>query len=278
MTRSPRSFIGAPLTLALLFAACPPASAQEEAPDPRLEEARTIFEAADADFAAHRYLQAAEGFRRSYDLLREAGRETAPLVWFNVASAYDRAHRTRDAIEAYQHFVDEVQPTTEEAQTRVETARQRLVELQALVDEPDERDGGDEGREGRDDDSDVGSETDGPLETTSSGGGGISPVGPILMAGGGALVITGLILGGVALGRDGDFTSMCPDRMSCDPGLRSQWDETHTIAIAGDVLWITGALVAATGLVLTFVLTEGDEPASAALSCGPGGCSVRGTF
>ena len=114
--------------------------------------------------------------------------------------------------------------------------------------------------------------------TSSDGGGGISPVGPILMAAGGALVVVGLILDGVALGRDGDFEAMCPNRTGCDPALRSQWDETITFAAIGDAMWIGGALVAATGLVLTFVLTEGGDDSTAALSCGPGGCTVRGSF
>lgn len=238
------------------------ASAQDSE-DPRISNARTIFEQAEADYSAGRFLDAATGYERSYALLVEAGRETAPLVLFNIASSYDRAGRRAEARAAYQRFIDEARPGLEGVGDRIEQARARVVVLGPEPATPPD-----------------GPTTDGRVEPPPASGGGISPVGPILLAAGGALVVAGLVVGGVALGRDGDLGTACPSRQACPAELRSDYDEVRTLALAGDVLWIGGAVVAATGLVLTFVLPGDDGGASASLGCGPTGCQARiaGTF
>lgn len=268
---------GLTLLFSVLLISLGAAAQDADAPDERVERARGLFEQAEADFANHLYPAAAAGYQQSYELLREAGRATAPLVLYNVGLAWERAQQRDMALEAYRRFVEEAVPEDPEAQRRVADARARIsvLERQAAATPPPATTASTPVTTPT---AAPGAATS-PSTTSSDGGGGISPVGPILMAGGGALVITGLILGGVAMGRNGDFESMCPTRMGCDPALQAQWDETRTLAVAGDALWITGALVAATGLVLTFVLTEGgDDDASAALSCGVGGCDVRGSF
>ena len=278
LTPSPwRLAAGLTLLFTLLSLSLGAAAQDADAPDERVERARALFEQAEADFANHLYPAAAAGYQQSYELLREAGRATAPLVLYNVGLAWERAQQRDMALEAYRRFVEDAVPEDPEAQRRVADARARISVLERPAATPPPPDTTSTPAAATPTSAPAAATT--ASTTSSDGGGGISPVGPILMAGGGALVITGLILGGVAMGRDGDFESMCPTRMGCDPALQAQWDETRTLAIAGDALWITGALVAATGLVLTFVLTEaGDDDASAALSCGVGGCDVRGSF
>ena len=246
-----------------------------DAPDERVERARALFEQAEADFAQHLYPAAATGYQQSYELLREAGRPTAPLVLYNVGLAWERAQQRDMALEAYRRFVQDAVPEDQETTRRVADAQARISVLERASSTPPPQPPTPTPTEPQT----TPAATTTTTTPSSDGGGGISPIGPILMAAGGAAIIVGLILDGVALGRDGDFEAMCPGRTNCDPALRSQWDETQTMAVAGDALWIIGAVVAATGLVLTFVLTEGgDDQASAALSCGPGGCSVRGSF
>jgi hypothetical protein len=73
-----------------------------------------------------------------------------------------------------------------------------------------------------------------------------------------------LILGGVALGIDGDFEDMCPSRMNCAESTRSTYENATTLAAIADVMWISGAVVGAVGLVLTLVLDgDADETESA---------------
>ena len=247
--------------LALVVGLAAPAWAQ----DAQVEEARQHFEQAETDFQGARYADAARGYRRAYELLRDAGRPTAPLILYNLGLALERAGREAEAIDAFQRFVDDAIARDEDTQSKILEARGRLVTLRARASSGSSSSG----------------ERAQSVSTSSGSGGGISPVGPILLGAGGALVVTGLVLGGVALGSDGDIGAMCPSRDACDPSLRSQYDDAQTLALVGDVLWIGGAVVAATGLVLTFVLTEGGgESATAAVSCGPTGChaGVRGTF
>ncbi|MEZ4337200.1 MAG: hypothetical protein R3B82_11290 [Sandaracinaceae bacterium] len=255
------------------------AAAQDaDAPDERVERARALFEQAEADFAQHLYPAAATGYQQSYELLREAGRATAPLVLYNVGLAWERAQQRDMALEAYRRFVADAVPEDPETQRRVADAQARITVLDRGTPPPRTDTGPPPPEQTDESETRPAAVSTTAGSTSSDGGGGISPVGPILMAAGGALVVVGLILDGVALGRDGDFEAMCPNRTGCDPALRSQWDETITFAAVGDAMWIGGAVVAATGLVLTFVLTEGGDDSTAALSCGPGGCTVRGSF
>jgi hypothetical protein len=88
---------------------------------------------------------------------------------------------------------------------------------------------------------------------------GVSPIGPIVLGIGGALVVAGLVLGGVALSVDGDFEDMCPTRLNCAESTRSTYDNATTLAGVADAMWIGGSVVGVVGLVLTLVL-DGDAP------------------
>ncbi|MBZ0118836.1 MAG: PEGA domain-containing protein [Sandaracinaceae bacterium] len=104
------------------------------------------------------------------------------------------------------------------------------------------------------------------------GGGGMSPIGPIVLGVGGAAVVVGIILGAVASSQDGTLRSMCPTLMGCDESLRGLNDSTHALGAGADGLWIAGAVIAAVGLVLTFTVTEGSSTTATA-ACNGQGCS-----
>lgn len=236
------------LALLALSAATAPSLASAQDEDPRVAEARRHFELGDEHFEAGRFALSAEEFQRAYGLMREAGHPNAPLVLFNVGRSMEELGRDDEARDAYREFLA-AEPDNDEL---VQNARERLARL-----------GGDGGGGG------------------GEGGGSISPIGPIVMGAGGAALITGLILGGVALAQDGGVGDMCPSRMSCPDSLRGQYDDAQTLALVGDILWISGAVIAATGLVLTLVLhDDSGESATASMSCGPGGCglSLEGSF
>lgn len=222
-----------------------PSSASAQDDDARVVEARRHFELGDEHFEAGRFALAAEAFQRAYGLMREAQHPNAPLILFNVGRSMEELGRDDEARDAYREFLA-AEPDNDEL---VANARERLARL-----------GGGGG-------------------PASSGGGSISPVGPILMGVGGAALVAGLILGGVGLARDGEVADACPSRVDCPDSARGAYDDAQTLTLVGDILWISGAVIAATGLVLTFVLTEGGDDASTAqLWCGPLGCGVEGSF
>ncbi len=109
----------------------------------------------------------------------------------------------------------------------------------------------------------------------STGGGGFnpSPVGFIVGGVGVALGIAAIVTGALA---SSDFSTLqaectngvCPDR----PELREAQSRGQTLAIATDVLWVTGVVALATGVALIFALQDGGGDTTAGLGCTPDGC------
>ena len=264
-------FLWVGLILALAATTTPAAAQDADEPDVRVEEARALFERAEAQFAARQFAPAAENYQRAYDLMREAGRPTAALILFNIGRAYDRGGQTEQARAAYQQFVDEAPQDNADTRARVVTAQGRI---RAFAVAATAESTGPQAATAR---TSASSSAQG---SSSSGSGGMSPVGPIVLAGGGALVVAGLVLGGVALAQDGDVGGMCPDRTGCDPSLEGDYDSARTLATVGDVLWIAGAATAATGLILMFVLQDDGDTPTASMACTDRGCmaAVRGSF
>ena len=108
-----------------------------------------------------------------------------------------------------------------------------------------------------------------------SGGGSMSPVGPILDGLGGAMLLTGLVTGLLTLDADSRLSAMC-DGTSCYPDAESILGERHTLAITTDVLLGVGIAAATTGLVLwlTGALDEEREVPIASLGCGAHACAL----
>ena len=117
-------------------------------------------------------------------------------------------------------------------------------------------------------------------DPSSDGGGedgGISPIGPILLAVGGLPLVTGLIVAAVGLSQNQALIDRCPERVGCNEAMRSDVEATRNLGLAGDVLWIAGASVALVGFILTLTLEEGDDDESSAeleLRGTPGGGMV----
>lgn len=218
-------------------------SAGAQAQDPRIDQARTEFEQGDAHYESGRYGLAAQEFRRAFDLLAEAGHPRALMVLFNLGRTLEQLPgRESEARAAYRRVIDE-SPRTSEFENTLQMATVGLRELNARM---------------------------GSRSSSAT----VSPIGPIVLGAGGAVLIPGLITVGVAYGQDQDLVARCPARVGCDEALRPEVDATRNLGIAGDVLWIAGAVVALTGLVLTFALQEdGDENETAQLQLhgAPGG-------
>ncbi len=114
----------------------------------------------------------------------------------------------------------------------------------------------------------------------------ISPIGLAVAGVGGAMLIAGAITGGLALERDGTLAMLCPNNL-CVEEARPVLEERRALAISADVLIFGGLAVAATGVVLAFLMpsTGASESARADrprlyASCSPTGCGavVRGVL
>lgn len=108
----------------------------------------------------------------------------------------------------------------------------------------------------------------------------ISPVGPVLLGVGGAVLVAGVVMGLVSLDQNSQIDAMCPGGTCADrPELHDRVSEMLTLSAAADAFWIGGAVVAAVGLVLTLVIEQESDTAVTA-QCGPLSCGagMRGHF
>jgi hypothetical protein len=102
---------------------------------------------------------------------------------------------------------------------------------------------------------------------------------PVTLFGSGlALVAAGIVSGQVSSAARDDLVEQCrvvaPDQRQCPSSLAGTKDRMETYALAADVLWISGALLAGAGLTV-FALDQGRHEAThVAAGCFAGGCGV----
>lgn len=257
---------GRVVCFALLVGMVGTASAQDDA-DAREAEARQAFVEGREHFDDERFRLAVESFKRAYELLNELGSPMAPTILYNVGTALDElpGHQ-QEARDTYQRFLEE-SPADDDPELR-RTVEMRIRELDMSIAEQQDAAP-----------AEVEPEVDAPVETEEES---MSIVGPIVAAGGGALLITGAILGAIALGQGNDIESACPELTACSPELRSDYDQMRTRSVTADVLIFGGLAIAAVGAVLMFTLKDGggDDDVALSAACDGQGCyaSARGTF
>jgi tetratricopeptide (TPR) repeat protein len=244
------NYRSAVLAVALTLGAfLPSASAQDH------EEARTIFEEASRQFEAGNHLLALQGFLQSRELMADDARASA-LLLFNIARAQEELQRYADALATFEEYLV---AAPRDAPFREET-QDRVRELRARVEATTPR---------RDDQpAAIEPETSSPLPV----------VGGITLAAGVAVGLVALIPGVLALDGASGLEAAWPGG-ECPVAEASRIEETHTLGVVTDVLWISGAVVAAAGAVLLGVgVASARSSESAAMSpsigCGPNGCIV----
>ena len=105
---------------------------------------------------------------------------------------------------------------------------------------------------------------------------------PVTLFGSGlALVAAGIVSGQISSAARDDLMQQCravgPDQRECPSGAAGTKDRMQDYALAADVLWISGALLAGTGVTL-FILDQGPrETTHVAAGCFDGGCGVSAT-
>jgi len=251
--------------LALLIFASAPASslAQEPSGAARMERLR---DEAQAHRRAGRHALAAERFLELHQAMSAEGHPRASVALWSAGRSFNELPgREAEAVEVLRRFLAEstALATDPEMGPRVSQWRSEAVsmieELEARA--PDAR------------------PPPSPASTPEEPEQRPSPVGPVMLAGGGAILVTGVIVGAFALGQAAEFRDLCDDLSMCPTSLRPQYDEMRTYGMVADILMVAGGAIAAAGLVLTFVLTE-DVEATASAACTTQGCFAfaRGTF
>lgn len=253
------------------------------------QDARELFQQGEAAYQTGDYSEAATLWERAYEM------DPRPLLQHNLAQAYERLGQLDRAAAAYQIYIDASPPDDPRAVTaraRLASLRERLGNTGILLSGGPEGatiliDGQDRGRlphpdplrlepgshqvvvrlEGYADFTSVvavsaGQAAEVPVAmqpgqsgtaNVSGGGGGISMVGLAIAIGGAAVLVGGAVTGGLALSAaDGAPATEGPEA-----------DEARTLALVTDILIPTGAVIAAAGVVLMFVLEDGGSSDSA---------------
>lgn len=256
-TLYPMRPLAALLTLLGLLAGLPAAHAQDDDeidPDVRAR-GRAIVEEATRHEEQGRHAMAAQRFMDLYHFMGEHHLARAPAaLWsagFNLAQL---PGREQDAIRTLRRFLEESIPLESDPDFRQWRSRSAT-----LIAELEARGSGQQGGTPEEQLSEPANDTPASDGDDAGEEGGISPVGPIVVGVGAAVLLPGIITIGVAYSQDQELRARCPALVDCDPAMRPDVESTRNLGVAGDVLWIAGATIALTGLVLSFVLEEGED-------------------
>ncbi|MBX3275818.1 MAG: hypothetical protein KF729_36510 [Sandaracinaceae bacterium] len=254
-----------------------PACAQDAGDEPARVEARRLLAEAEVHTDAGRPALAARSYLAMHEVMHGAGLPRAPVALYSAGQSLAIVPgRQAEARDLLRRFLDESTTLTDASDIRDwrSTALETIAELEASIpatertpppsaatSDPSPR---------------------GPDLGASTSEGEVHPVGPIVLAVGGAGLIAGVIIGAVSLGQAGDFRGVCDDLAMCPTALRPQYQEMRDFSAAADVLYVVGGITAALGLVLTLAVQEGSEERAVAvdLDCGPTGCraGLEGRF
>lgn len=252
--------------LALIAALAVPAAASAQGPREALtpaqqEEARGLFEAGTAAFAAGRYESALDYFERAYELTG------LPELLYNIGQSADRLRRDERALEAFRGYL-EATPEAEDraaveariaALERTVAERRADAEARALAEE--------EARRARGEPAPRGDGAPAPAAAPDPAG--------WFVAGAGALAaIAGVALLALADQRAGEVRAAEEGTPWVD--VASAYADSESFSIAGGALLGVGAAAVAVGLVWGVV--ELSAPGRAEVAVGPGRLVLRGRF
>lgn len=243
----------------------------DEAPPP--EDARTLFQRGQAAYSQGDYESAIAQWTRAFEL------DPRPLLQFNLSQAYERLGQLEGAIAALERYLEVADPSDEhqaDARARLASLRERLGRTSIRVIGGPENatilvDDEDRGRTPRPDPIPVspgshrvvvraagyedfvstvavpaGQALDVTVETRTaavSSGGDVPIVPIILFSAGGAALIAGAVIGGIAL----SDAQAAPGRMTPEA------DAARGLALAADITMGIGVAAAAAGLIVLLV-------------------------
>jgi tetratricopeptide (TPR) repeat protein len=239
------------------------------------EEAKSHFKVGKTLYEAGRFSEAASEFEKAYALSKKE------QLLYNIYVAYRDASDLPHAIDALRSYLDAAQLEPDERvnlQARLRAMEEANARAAATKPEPETAPA-------------VATPVPAPAEppaaavaapapaATQAAPSAHSPLPYVLAIGGGTLLAGGIVTGLIASSKIGKIEDDCPHDM-CPPkyGIADKRDSASAFRTTSFVLAGAGVVTGVIGAVL--LLNEGGESAaaSAALDCGPMGCSVHGTF
>jgi hypothetical protein len=208
---------------------------------PDVDQARVRFETGSQAYERGNYALALENFLASYQLM--TGDDRQGILAYNIGVTRERLNQPEQALESLREFMRRSPPTTPEraaAQDIINELEARLRVNAAVAPES------------------------------------ISPIGPIVMAGGGAVLIAGIIAGSVALAQGDALRGRCGGSV-CPSGEAGAANDLAIVSGVADALIFAGAAAVVTGFILTLLLRERSAPPAVAMSCSTTECRLSWT-
>ena len=218
-----------------------PAEADDEA-------ARRHFRLGQAYYENGQFAEAATEFEQAYQL---SGRS---VLLYNVYLSHRDALHTRQSYEALRQYLDEVPNPPDEDRLRA-----RLAHLErALAGQPETTEPETTEPETTEPETTEPVTAPDPTETAEESS---SPLPIAVMAGGGGLMLGGVVAALISRGARSDLDSICNEDGACPPD--SNWESLvskgQRSARAADVMLGVGAVAAVSGVVLYFVMSPDDD-------------------
>jgi len=255
-------------------AATPAPAAEATDPAQAEELARQHFQLGRAQYQGGSFSEAAASFEHAYALSKRE------MLWYNIYLAHRDAGNNKQSAIALRNYLERVPELENRAQLEA-----RLESLDRIVaqEEQREREASERAaaQQRASDESDQAApapalvaEQSPTIKREQSS----SIVPYILMGVGGAMVVGGVVVGVMAMGKHSELEEKCVTD-PCDASLKSLADDGKTLNVVADVLLFGGIAAAATGGVLWFLDSSddsaGEQPVRAAVSCGPHACNGR---
>lgn len=236
--------------LALAATAAPGAAhAQPKKKDPKLAEAKKLFDQGSDAYADGRYEDAVKAWEKSYEL---SGK---PLIFESIANAYERLGDKKKAREYLARW------RAEAPQAEREQLDARIKNLDARIAAADAAEAERKAQEEKKKASSAAAEKARKDEAKARASARSTRlVAGIAVGGVGVLAVgAGIVMGAVGAGQRPDPNTFCAssgDRTLCKSSARDAIEGSSSLTLAGDVTWIAGAVLAATGGVLLVTLPD----------------------
>ncbi len=262
-----------PTAIAVVLASSPVSSPATTVPAPQAspdsDEIAALDEEARLAYAERNYALAADAFSRAYAASGD------PSYLFNAGRVYEESGDLEHAVEYYDRFLSSGEVEIEarkDALERVQVLR-GVLEVQARRDAADSAGAQPETSDAEEqedpDRGDAPSSDPGPSPEERAKRRRLKIAGAVLTGTGGAALVVGGVLGGLALRQsdvlDGDEIAL-EDR-------RRRIDATQTYSLTADILFATGGALAITGIALivaSAVRGRSSSRSSARLEVAPG--------
>jgi tetratricopeptide (TPR) repeat protein len=223
------------------------------------EAARREFDEATRQFEQGHYALALRGFERSYELMQ--GDPRAPLILYNIGRAQEALGRLQDAIASFERYLADAPSDAPYRENTIDLLRDLRARVADAPPAPSPS-------------------PSAPSATPSGGLGALDVTGLVLLGVGAAAGLASIPTGIVALDGRATLDRECGQERVCSPDQQGLIDDTRTMAIVTDVLWIAGVSVVAIGATLLAIGRATESPVSASAMCTDTGCvgTVQGRF